>query len=388
MTEVIRKLALAGFAFAGLSSAAHAGFAADAWNAFIDTTPAGYARPAAERPGEWRPFWEDTLEGSKRILEEGRNLLVIPTYTNHPRWAWDNRDEQNAYPFGMGLARQVIDERGNERLFFITSFVDSNYRVEPMFGYSWVARWPIGSSGLHWGAGYLAGITMRGDYHWLPCPLPLPVAKIGTDRVSFYGTYIPFTDVLFFYTSISVDDAASHKMPLSPENRFVKNPNLLYGGWGWRYVDNGEEDTSNFMKNDDVRFVGLRHYSGRSWQTDFKFKRSSHDIKVRHHAGTQSIDIDSYSLTIAYNMDVTRDFRLFAGAGAGFARAKSSSGSDHSVHPVMTLGFTWAMTDHLWLTGGMDTSIMRFKGVVDGRGDSYGLRPMPTDFELALGFAF
>ena len=54
----------------------------------------------------------------------------------------------------------------------------------------------------------------------------------------------------------------------------------------------------------------------------------------------------------------------------------------------MTLGFTWAMTDHLWLTGGMDTSIMRFKGVVDGRGDSYGLRPMPTDFELALGFAF
>ena len=119
------------------------------WEAVVDTTPAGYARQSSERPGDW------------------------------------------------GYARQVIDNRGNERLLFAVNFVDSNYRIEPMVGYSWLARWPIGSTGLHVGAGYLAGITMRGDYMWAPLPLPLPVAKIGTDTVSFYGTFLSPTSSSF-----------------------------------------------------------------------------------------------------------------------------------------------------------------------------------------------
>lgn len=71
---------------------------------------------------------------------------------------------------------------------------------------------------LHVGAGYLAGITMRGDYMWAPLPLPLPVAKIGTDTVSFYGTFIPFTNVFFFYSTITVDDAKGRKMPLASDS--------------------------------------------------------------------------------------------------------------------------------------------------------------------------
>lgn len=58
----------------------------------------------------------------------------------------EKRHEENGYPFGMGYARQVIDNRGNERLLFAVNFVDSNYRIEPMVGYSWLARWPIGST--------------------------------------------------------------------------------------------------------------------------------------------------------------------------------------------------------------------------------------------------
>lgn len=222
------------------------------WEAVVDTTPAGYARQSSERPGDWASFWSDTKEGTKRIFEEGNSVWIVPTYTNHPTWAWKKRHEENGYPFGMGYARQVIDDRGNERLLFAVNFVDSNYRIEPMVGYSWLARWPIGSTGLHVGAGYLAGITMRGDYMWMPLPLPLPVAKIGTDTVSFYGTYIPFTNVFFFYSTITVDDAKGRKMPLASDSPWVKSPNLLYGSYGWQYVDNGEEYSKSLMKNDTI----------------------------------------------------------------------------------------------------------------------------------------
>ena len=91
---------------------------ADLWEAVVDTTPAGYARQSSERPGDWDSFWSDTKEGTKRIFEEGNSVWIVPTYTNHPTWAWKKRHEENGYPFGMGYARQVIDNRGNERLLF------------------------------------------------------------------------------------------------------------------------------------------------------------------------------------------------------------------------------------------------------------------------------
>ena len=34
----------------------------------------------------------------------------------------------------MGRGRQGIDNRGNERSFFLVTFVDSNYRPEPVAG--------------------------------------------------------------------------------------------------------------------------------------------------------------------------------------------------------------------------------------------------------------
>ena len=113
---------------------AQASALSDALEAVIDTTPAGLAKSSASRPGDWASFWSDTKEGARYIMENGSDLWVVPTFTNHPAWNWEDRSEENAYPFGMGLARQVIDDRGNERMFFLVSFVDSNYRVEPMWG--------------------------------------------------------------------------------------------------------------------------------------------------------------------------------------------------------------------------------------------------------------
>lgn len=380
-------------ALAAAAGAAHAGFG-DALSAIIDTTPAGLTRASSERPGDFATFWADTVEGARMIASQGSDLLILPTYTNHPRWDWPGRDEENANPFGAGFGRQLIDERGNERMLFGIAFVDSNYRVEPVVGYSWMARYPIGNTGLHWGAGYIAGISARGDYMWLPFPVPLPAAKIGTDTVSFYGTYIPFTNVFFFYSTIAIDNAGSRSNPLPATSPFADGRTLVYGGGGWTYMDNGEEETNNTVKNDSSWHVGIRRYSGRHWQTDLKYKRSNHDVRVWTDAAQtkgehkQRLETETYSLTIAYNIDVTQSFRLFAGAGMGYSRAESSTGKDSSVHPVLTTGFTWAVMPRLHVTGGMDTSFARYKGVVEGRSDNYGLRAMPTDFSLSVGWAF
>lgn len=384
--KIVRAAAAVGAALASLS--AQAGFFSNALEAVADTTPAGLVRPSSERPGDWKNFWADSKEGADFIMKNGNDLLVAPVYTNHPRWAWEQRDEENGWPFGMGLARQVIDERGNERMFFVTAFVDSNYQVEPMVGYSWVARYPIGNTGLHWGAGYLAGFTMRADYMWLPCPLPLPVAKIGSDTVSFYGAFIPFTNVFFFYSSITVDNAKRRDDPLPATSPFAKHANLLYGSYGWSYADNGEEYSPNTIKNDAVWNVGLRRYSGRHWQTDLKYRKNSYDFKMVS-GRTRSMDLETYSLTVAYNLDVTKTFRLFAGAGVGYSRLEAPNISDTSIHPATTLGFTWAFTDRIYLTGSMDTNISRFGDGLDAERDVRPtLRPMPTDFTLGLGIAF
>ena len=177
-----------------------------------------------------------------------------------PTWDWDKRHEENGYPFGMGLGRQVIDNRGNERSFFLVTFVDSNYRPEPVAGYQWVARWPVAGTGLHVGAGYLAAVSARGDYMWVPFPMPLPVAKIGTDDISFYGTYIPVTNVFFFYSTITIDDAKRRDLPLPATSAWSADRNYLYGGWGWEYMDNGEEFSPSNVKNDSSWHVGMRHY--------------------------------------------------------------------------------------------------------------------------------
>ena len=377
------RIALASLAFAA-ALPAHAGF----WSSLIDTTPAGIARSSEDRPGDWASFWSDTRAGAEKIMSDGNSIWILPTYTNHPRWDWPRRDEENGWPMGMGLARGIIDERGNERLLYLITFVDSNYRPEPMAGYTWVARWPLGNSGFHVGAGYLAGITMRGDYMWAPVPLPLPLAKVGTDTVSFYGTWIPFTNVFFFFSTITLDDAKGRKMPLSPESPWVKTPNLLYGSWGWQYTDNGEKYSPSRVGSDTVWNAGLRRYSGRSWQTDLKYSRASHEVTRTDGPGKNDLGIESYTLTLAYNMDWTKTFRLFAGAGFGYSKGETAYASDWSLHPALTLGFTWAAADNFFITGSMDTNFARFKGVLEDRGDGYTVRAMPTSFTIGAGLAF
>ncbi len=358
------------------ASSAQASFVAE----LIETTPAGLVGTAGAHQ------WSDLLDGSKKIMDEGRTMWIVPTYTNHPTWAWDNRREQNGYPFGMGLGRQIIDERGNERSLYWVNFVDSNYRIEPTMGYQWVARYPIMNSGVHVGAGYLAGFTFRGDYNWLPIPMVLPVVKAGTDLASLYMTYIPGTNVFFFYSSITIDDTKSRKAPLPLSSAWNGKQNFLYGGIGWEYVDNGNtEDTVTWATNDSSWHGGLRHYSGRNWATDLSYRRSKHEVRLptRH----DSYRFESYALQIQYNIDATDDLRLYAGGGIGYAIMKGAGKRADSIHPVTSLGATYALTSNVFVNADMTVAFSRFKNSVAGSPDEY-FKAMPTDFSVSIGYAF
>ena len=295
---------------------------------------------------------------------------------------------ENGYPFGMGLGRQVIDNRGNERSFFLVTFVDSNYRPEPVAGYQWVARWPVAGTGLHVGAGYLAAVSARGDYMWVPFPMPLPVAKIGTDDISFYGTYIPVTNVFFFYSTITIDDAKRRDLPLPATSAWSADRNYLYGGWGWEYMDNGEEFSPSNVKNDSSWHVGMRHYSGRHWATDVSYRRSEHDIKTAGTDTSKSYRFQTWAVQLQYNIDALDSLRLYAGGGLGYSKMKGPAGKDDSFHPVTSLGATYAVTKNVFVNAEMFTSFARYKGTVEARGDDYVLKPMATDFTLSLGVAF
>ncbi len=353
----------------------------------IDTFPAGYVSPAEGQSRSAKAYWDDTVRGTKAIMKDGATTWIFPAYTAHPKFHWDNEREQNAYPFGMGLGRTVVDDRGNERTLYLTTFIDSNYRMEPIVGYQWLARFPLMENGLHWGAGYVAGISARGDYKWIPFPVLLPVAKIGTDRFAVYGTYIPKLDVGFVYTTITIDDHLTRNVALPTSSAWHKKENFVYASIGREYIDNGgEEYTPHFASNGNMYALGLRHYSGRHWATDLSVRHSKH--LFRSPGEEETYDFDNVSLQVQYNIDAADRLRLYAGLGIGYSRMKGSETKDHSVHPVSSIGATYAITNNLFVDAGMTVLVSRFHGGLKAAGPHYNVRSMPTDFALSVGYAF
>lgn len=64
-----------------------------------------------------------------------------------------------------------------------------------------------------------------------------------------------------------------------------------------------------------------------------------------------------------YHADATKNLRLFAGAGIGYAKLKRTGQSEDSIHPVIGAGFTWAFSREFHLTGSIVTAFPRFKDI-------------------------
>ena len=201
--KIIRTIFGAGLiAIASSASAEDSG--RSVWEAIVDTLPAGMV----SEENSSGSYLSDTWVGMKTIISEGSSGLLLPAYTIHPGYAYktEKRHNENGYTWGGGISRNFIDSRGNRRIMYAMAFSDSHNNFEPFMGYGWLSRWRLGSTPFYAEAGYTIGLTARGDYKWIPFPAPLPLLGVGTDNFSIYGTYVPFSDIFFFFANMTFDE--------------------------------------------------------------------------------------------------------------------------------------------------------------------------------------
>lgn len=348
--------------------------------------------PGAISPYPDAGFIGNQINGLHDIIEKGSTSVLVPAYTNHPSWDYDNRYEENAYPFGIGLSRGIIDERGNERMAYVMLFSDSHYEPEPILGYAWVARFPIAQSGFHVGAGYTAGLTFRQDYMWLPIPVPLPLVSVGTDWFNVYGTYIPGSNVFFFFSRIEIEDRL-RRMSALPEGHPWDAKTELYvqGSWVKTDLSNGDGDIANTtMSSDNGYKFGIRYFLDRHWAIDLSHQKSKHDILVRGTADSQ-FKLANTNLMMQYHWEVADSVRLHAGAGVALSKLESENVQyeDESINPVVQGGLTWGITKNIRLNADMTVNFTKFRDVELRNGEKLSTAiPANTSFNVGLGFAF
>ncbi len=367
------------------------------WRAVNETTSVGLVPPAERRDG-WKGWFADAWDGSKRIFRDGHTDLLLPLNTFHPAYKYPNRDDQNHYPWGGGIARTWIDERDNERLVYAMAFSDSHYDFQPLAGYAWIARWPL-FAGLKGGLGYTVFVSMRADAKYIPFPAILPLASVGTDRFTVYGTWIPTTDVLFFFARISLPygdggptpaGGAAATSPPGADRSPGQRPNLIYAAAAYTNTDAGGIDTVS-SDNSTSAVFGFRRFLTDDIAFDLSATRTKHKLD---YAGSTIGSFEQSPVTLAaqYYLPAYRSLRLFAGIGVTYTRINGQDLPGYalegsSISPAVQAGATFTLTDSLLLTGGLTATFPRNELTQDGAGRGT-LTLSPVIFHLGLGWSF
>ena len=136
-------------------------------------------------------FWEETKAHFKQILCRGENELYVPVNTWHNRAMYDSEKtrDYNERPWGIGFGK-VLTENDRKYSLGFMEFQDSHNKVEPVFAYKWQAVWRHDKT-IRPTLGWMAGITMRHEYSYVPIPAILPVAGLDIGPFSVESTYIP-----------------------------------------------------------------------------------------------------------------------------------------------------------------------------------------------------
>jgi outer membrane protein W len=393
---------LAGVALAGVLAVTpaqaqqpEATFTQRALSAMNESSPVGMLPEQARHPG-WQGWFADAWEGSKRIYRDGRSDLLLPFFTFHPPYKFPNRHDQNEYPFGIGLARTWIDSKDNERIVYALAFSDSHYDFQPMVGYGWMARWPL-MAGLRGGLGYTVLLSARADANYIPFPAILPLASLGTDRVTVYGTWIPTTDVLFFFARISLPhgegtSGSATGAPVGARGGTGERQrgNLLYGAGAWVRTDaSGIDGVAS--DNAWAPVVGFRRFVSDRWAIDFSAARFEQRLDLNG-ATLGAFEVSPLTLAAQYHLRSYSGWRPYAGLGVAYSRITNQQMpgyalSSDSVSPLVQAGVDYAVTDALVLTAGLSVNFMRNQLSKDGALQGT-VKLSPVAFSLGLGFAF
>jgi outer membrane protein W len=266
-----------------------------------------------------------------------------------------------------------------------------------MVGYAWLARWLIGG-GFKVGLGYTVAVTARADANYVPFPAVLPLASLGSDRLSFYTVWVPTTEVLFFFARISlpfkesapVPNGEAGAWPLGPAAGGRFRANLLYGAIA-RVDPDASGIDSAIAGHSSAPLAGYRHFVSDTLAFDLSVTRSDHWLDLSG-ARLGTFDMIPVSLTAQYHLPSHRGLRMYAGAGVSYTWLTNQdlpgySLSGGSVSPVLQAGAAYPLTDALVLNGGLSVNFARHRLTQDGT--TLGtVKLSPVTFSLGLGYAF
>jgi outer membrane protein W len=261
-----------------------------------------------------------------------------------------------------------------------------------------MARWPLYGD-LKGGLGYTVFMAVRSDANYIPFPAILPLAGIGTDRLMFYGSWIPFSDVFFVFARISLPSNERGPAPGSgttsvpglgtPDDR-QHHANLVYAAAGYVNTDASGIDTVA-SGNSWAPVVGYRHFVTERLAVDVSVSRSDHSLDFNG-ARLGTFDLMPVTVAAQYHVPSYRGFRMYAGFGATYSRVSNQqlagySLSKTSIAPALRAGVDLAVTDALVLTGGVSVNFTRNQLSQDGT-NLGTVQLSPVTFSVGLGFAF
>lgn len=143
-------------------------------------------------------LWTRATNHLKNIWDDGNMQLVLPVHTWHSTWRYDHDKikEYNENPWGIGIGKYIEPTPDRRYGLLALTFQDSFNKPEPSVWYSWQILWRKGKD-FRPSLGFVAGLTCRENYHWIPVPGAAPTFGFDYKSFSVESLYVPGFDVLF-----------------------------------------------------------------------------------------------------------------------------------------------------------------------------------------------
>jgi palmitoyl transferase len=178
------------------------------WSSTLETLNNATPNVIGAKPERDTGWFSGAWDGTKRVWNEGKWDLYVSGYTIHLPYAYTQEEieKENAWTYGLGVAKRVIDERDNEHSLYALMIKDSHYYWQYSAGYAWMARWrPM--EHLRVGLGYSLFIMSRQDINnYIPFPGIAPLVSVGASRVDLFATFIPGeASIVYLFGRIGFD---------------------------------------------------------------------------------------------------------------------------------------------------------------------------------------